>query len=102
MEDIAIIEAMLNAIRDRQSDFESYDKLKADWDDFRAILAKAAALGKSGILAWITYTPGPARRRSYGPDVNSISVFRICGFGFPVRDRMPPAGPVTRRRDNPG
>jgi hypothetical protein len=46
MEGIAIIEAMLNAIRDRQNDFESYDKLKADLDDFRAILDKAAAMSK--------------------------------------------------------
>jgi hypothetical protein len=50
-EGIGIIEAMAKVLEGRREEFDSYERLKQDLDDFRSILDKAASIGKRWNLA---------------------------------------------------
>ena len=51
MEGIGIIEAMTKVLEERRTEFDSYDRLMEDLQDFRTILDRAAAIGRRWNLA---------------------------------------------------
>lgn len=51
VEGIGIIEAMAKILEDRKAEFDCYDRLKEDLQDFRLILDKAASMGRRWNLA---------------------------------------------------
>jgi hypothetical protein len=50
-EGIVIFEAMAEALEERRTEFQSYERLKEDLQDFRSILDRAAAARKRWNLA---------------------------------------------------
>jgi len=54
MKGIGIIDAMTKVLEERRGEFESYERLKEDLQDFHTILDRAAATGKRWNLAMDT------------------------------------------------